>query len=122
MAAFTIPNTSLAVGAHTFGPLAATNFQAATITVDRTVTGGLNSLTPTSVLDARLEWSPDGTTWNPLTEAATTGGTILDVRGQPRTTWSLGYNSSGVPGTQTRAVITVGGPSNIEVAGSLTTA
>lgn len=133
---FPIPLTTLPVGSRVFGPATIPDADTAvTLTVDRTVTGGLNSLTTASHLAVLAEMSTDGgVTWHatdtgsPGTATAWTaeGGplTRIDkVTGLPVTvtasagTWPL------FPGTsrRLRATITVSGPSSIAVAGSIAT-
>lgn len=59
-----IPNTRLS-GQHTFSLQATTQvWTNALVTIDRTVSGGLNSLTTANTLSISIDYSPDGgTTW-----------------------------------------------------------
>src|SRR5262249_37292240 len=120
----TIPLTTLTVGAHTFGPATAPDTDTSvTLSIDRTVTGGLNSLTTASGLAMLAEMSTDGgTTWHAVdtdqagtqTEWDTTGGGTSAVSSGR---WPL------FPGTsrRVRATVTISGPSSTAVAGSIAT-
>lgn len=119
---FTIPLTTLPVGSQTFGPENAKNSEAQIVlTIDRTVAGGLNSLTTSSVLGADVQQSNDGgATWIDLGAWQAPGGTITIKGTQVNAstgTWNLR------PGTsrELRAMITVSGPSSIAVAGTIVT-
>lgn len=119
---FTIPLTTLPVGTRTLGPATVADADTSvTFTIDRTVTGGLNSLTAASTLAAETDISLDGgVTWQELGAWTTIGGTILQ-KGVPCTV--TGGTIKPLPaGTsrQARATVTVGGTS-ITVAGSLVT-
>ena len=119
---FTIPLTTLSVGSQTFGPSAAGDSESViTITIDRTVPGGLNSLTSASILAVDVQESLDGgTTWQDLGGWTTPGG-VITIKGVQASassgTWRL------IPGTarQVRATVTVSGPSSIVVSGSIVT-
>jgi len=123
MATLTIPQITLAVGSRTFGPGNAADAEASiTLTIDRTVTGGLNSLTGASVLDIAVDQSNDGgTTWHNLAGAEWTGGIQLDKHGNTRTQEQLFTTLN--PGTsrKVRASTTVSGTS-IAIAGTVVTA
>lgn len=130
---FPIPLTTLPVGSRQFGPATIPDADTSvTFSIDRTVAGGLNSLTTASALTLKAEMSTDsGATWHAVDSAAgtdtswgTNGGDIsgIDRHGNPTGlvssgTWSL------APGTsrRLRATITVSGPSSIAVAGSIAT-
>lgn len=126
---FPIPLTTLPAGARTFGPASiADTDSSVTFSIDRTVAGGLNSLTDASVLALQAEMSTDGgVTWHAVDNTAgtdthwsTTGGVFTNRNGTVTTssgTWPL------APGTsrRLRATVTVSGPSSIAVAGSIAT-
>jgi len=115
----TIPQTTLAIGAHSFGPAAVPNGAAfVTIAIDRTVTGGLNSLTTSTTLTLDVFESLDGgATFILAGEALCVGGSFTE-HGVP-----LNANDLGVmiyPGaTHAKASITIAGTS-VTVAGTLT--
>jgi hypothetical protein len=133
---FTIPLTTFQPGSHTVGPASVpAGDSRVTLTVDRTVTGGLNSLGGSSELHMEAQLSGDGgATWHAVdtdqpgtaTAWGTPGGPITwtDKQGVVHTytassgTWPI------FPGTgrQVRAVITVTGPAPIAVSGSIVTA
>lgn len=120
----TIPLTTLAVGPHTAGPsTVGSNLQSVTLTIDRTVAGGLNSLTSSSVLSISFDMSTDGgTTWQNIGVTNPIGGIINHHGGQLNTEVdSVQLGDVGAAGRKIRAVVTVQGPSSIAVAGSLTT-
>lgn len=129
-ATLTIPLTTLPVGQRTFGPVTVPDTDTSvTLTVDRTVAGGLNALTSSSTLAMAAEMSNDGgATWHAVdttapgtrTEWGTAGGLIPTRTGNAPAssgTWPL------APGTgrRVRATVTVAGPSSIAVAGSIAT-
>lgn len=119
---FNIPLTTLPVGSDTFGPSHPADSEASvTLTIDRTVAGGLNSLTSASTLGVDLQESLDGgVSWQDLGDFTTPGGVFIYKTGSTATVsvgrWNL------IPGTsrQLRATITVSGTS-IAVAGSIVT-
>lgn len=119
---FPIPLTTLQIGATDFGPAAAADSESSILlTIDRTVTGGLNSLTSASELDVYTYQSNDGgATWHGLAGGGWTGGIQLTKTGQTRTAETLLTELN--PGTSrlVKATVTVSGTA-IAVAGSLTT-
>lgn len=121
---FNIPSTTLPVGQTTVGPLTglSAGFSCA-ITINRTGSGShpwLDTLTSSSVLDILIQSSPDGVTWSNETETSTIGGTLVSAKtGLTETTWELDVEGLNPGATQVRAVVTVSGPSSIEVSGSL---
>lgn len=120
---FNIPQVTLPVGQRTFGPSTAADAEASiTLTIDRTVAGGLNSLTTASILGADVQQSNDGgTTWIDLGGWTAEGGTIVNAHGVTSTisagTWQLRPGT----GRQLRATVTVTATS-IAVAGTIVTA
>lgn len=128
---FQIPLTTLPPGSRVFGPATVPNPDTSvTLSVDRTVAGGLNSLTGASVLGMTAEVSTDGgVTWHAVdtdqpgtvTAWEAPGGTIQTAAGPSGSssgTWPL------FPGTgrRVRATVTITGPASIAVAGSIATA
>jgi len=117
-----IPLTTLQTGAHTFGPASVADTDATTVlTVDRTVAGGLNSLTAAAAIEILIEQSDDGgTTWFLLVDGVIAGGPVAAKGGGSAATAQVGVTYGPGTGRQTRATLTVsGGP--IRVQGSLTT-
>lgn len=116
-----IPLTTLPVGSQTFGPSNAKDTEAQiTLTIDRTVAGGLNSLTASSVISMDLQQSNDGgTTWLDRGANGTQGG-IYTIKSQQVNVWAGTWDL--LPGTsrQVRATVTVSGTA-IAVAGTLVT-
>ena len=117
----TIPLTTLPVGTQHLGPSHPPDTESQIVlTIDRTVAGGLNSLTPASVLQVTVDQSSDGgTTWQFIAGTTWAGGIIL-LHGNPFTTVELVTGL--LPGTsrQLRATVTVTG-TPIAVAGTLVT-
>ena len=132
---FQIPQITLPVGSGTFGPATVPDADSRiTVSIDRTVSGGLNSLTAASVLAMLAEMSTDGgSTWHAVDTLAAGTETAWETGGgdlsgtNPRTGQPVGLVSSGTwslaPGTgrRVRATVTVSGPSSIAVAGSIAT-
>jgi len=118
----TIPSVNLPNGARTFGPANVADTDVTTVlTVDRTVAGGLNSLTAASTIETLVEQSNDGgTTWFTLVDGTWFGGAVPVKGGGTATTAQIAVTYGPGTGRQTRATLTVaGGP--IRVQGSLTT-
>lgn len=123
---FTIPLVTLPVGSRLFGPAhPADGETSVTLSIDRTVAGGLNSLTAASVLAVQLQSSGDGgATWQDLGAWTTVGGdySYTDKNGVFRPvdvssgTWPLPAGVS----RQLQATVTVSG-TPIAVAGSIAT-
>ena len=125
----TIPQVTLRVGTPRVvsGALGA-NVTALVLSIDRTVTGGLNSLTSASSYDVAIDESYDGgTTWIPNVEYTQVGGTI-PVIVSPKTGLPNDPNTDTITTTlqdtnqasrRARITVTISGPSNIVVAGSL---
>jgi hypothetical protein len=114
----TIPQTTLAVGQRTFGPFSIGANSQAVINIDRTLAGGLNSLTTNSVLDVTVQSSPDaGTTWTNEAEATFPGGVFSDRHGQVNTN-ILTVNGLDGGRNSARVITVVTGPSSIRIAGS----
>jgi hypothetical protein len=114
----TIPQNTLTVGQRTFGPFSIGNNNQAVITLDRTVAGGLNSLTAASVLDLTVQSSPDaGVTWHDEAEATFPGGIYSDHHGQTNTAQLSVFGLDGGRNSA-RVVAVVTGPSSITIAGS----
>lgn len=93
----TITNTRLS-GTHTF-PLNPTAdlWTNADLTIDRTVNGGLNSLTTADTLTLEFDYSLDGgTTWVPFAAITCLGGT-LTTKGVTQTTEELTISSGVQP-------------------------
>lgn len=135
-ATFTIPLITLQPGSRTFGPAhPADTDTLVTMAIDRTVAGGLNSLTSASWLDVDVQMSNDGgNTWHGVDTNqpgsssgwGTPGGltTYTDFRdGLTKTinlsagTWPIGSGTSRL--IRCTAIVTGGVP--IAVAGSIAT-
>jgi len=120
-----IPLTTLTIGPHVFGPATIVpGDKQAILTVDRTVTGGLNA-TPAAHIDLILDFSNDGgTTWPTQVKAGFEGGQLFipdKVTGNPilRTIADVRLNGlEQVQNWRVRATVTVSGAS-VAVAGSL---
>jgi hypothetical protein len=68
----------------------------ALVTIDRTVTGGLNSLTSADSLSISIDYSPDGgTTWRAVAGSTLVGG-VMVTKGT-LTTERLAIGLSGLP-------------------------
>lgn len=120
---FTIPLTTLPVGSRDLGPSHPADTETSILlTVDRTVTGGLNSLTSASELDFLVMQSNDGgTTWELRVGGTMPGGVFTLPKGGTATSSTLRVDLA--PGTsrQLKGTVTVSGPSSIAVAGTLVT-
>jgi hypothetical protein len=119
-----IPFSVVALGLHSFGPFVLAPSDADfKLSVDRTVTQGLNSLTTASTILVAMEMSTDGgVSWFYIGGTTMTGGIRSDPEdGQlNEDRFSLSLQQVGEEDRQVRANITVGGPGGIGVAGSLT--
>jgi hypothetical protein len=115
----TIPITSLPVGLTTLGPLNVGNNSSASLVIDRTIAGGLNSLTAASTVDVMVQTSPDGTVWHDLGGATWIGGMYTSRVGPVNSdTFSTGDIAAAV--SRVRVLTTVGGPAPVVIAGTLT--
>lgn len=85
----TIPNTLL-TGQQQF-TFAASNasYTNALVTIDRTITGGLNSLTLADTLTIAIDYSTDGSSWLNVAGKTMLGGVIV-TKGVTLTTETLG--------------------------------
>lgn len=116
-----IPTTTLPVGQTTTATVNVSANVTGTISIDRTVAGGLNSLTSATTLDAALEQSPDGVTWGGLVDGGQwTGGSQTDGHGQPLNANTLFVSGIAPDTAHIRGVLTVGGPSSVVIAGTVT--
>ena len=119
---FTIPLTTLPVGTLELGPSTAADAETSIgLTIDRTVTGGLNSLTSATSVDIQVAQSNvGGTTWQPLVETIWQGG-LQPAKGGGNLASDTMFTQLN-PGTsrKLRAQVTVSG-SSVAVAGSLVT-
>lgn len=133
---FTIPLTTFQPGSTPVGPASVADADSrVTLTVDRTVAGGLNALTAASELHMEAQLSTDGgATWHAVDTDQPGTATAWGSPGGP-ITWtdksgtSHAYTASSgtwpiFPGTGRRiqAVVTVTGPAPIAISGSIVTA
>ncbi len=122
MTTLTIPLVTLPAGSQTFGPSNAADAESKIVlTVDRTVPGGLKSLTSASVVAVDVSQSNDGgVTWQEIAGCTFPGGVITLISGD-LTAAALNVNLA--PGTsrKLKAVVTVSGPSSVAIAGTLVT-
>lgn len=93
------------------------------IDVDRTVNGGLNSLTSATVVTTTMQYSEDGgNTW--ITAGFTTevGGIFTDFAGQENTDFlSFSVEGQTYPaGTNWQLLVNVAGPSAVKASGTVT--
>lgn len=115
----TINPTTFPVGLTTVGPLNVGNNTSARIVTDRTVAGGLNSLTSASTVAVMIQISPDnGTTWADLCGATWVGGIYTGRAGQLNSD-SIGTGDADTA-TRVRVLMTVAGPSSVVIAGTVT--
>lgn len=112
---------TLPIGDTVLGPINANNNTIfAGITCDRTVAGGLNSLTEDSTLAVLIQSSGDnGATWKDEAGATWVGGIYTGRNGQLNTDY---VNVSGIDDAANRVqmIATVAGPSPIAIAGTIT--
>lgn len=123
----TIPLTTLNDGTRNFGPSAVADTDVQSVlTLDRTVTGGLNTLTAATTVEVSVDQSNDGgSTWFPLADAIFIGG-LIPAEPPPKgpggnaAISGLGVRFAPGTGRRTRATVTTsGGP--VAVQGTLTT-
>lgn len=119
---FTIPLTTLPVEARDLGPSHPADSETGfTLTIDRTVAGGLNSLTSATAILVSVSQSNDaGATWQEIGEVTVPGGTTINPKTGLTATVSL-MTTYLLPGTsrQLKATVTVTG-TPVAVAGTLT--
>lgn len=118
----TIPLTTLTVGAHDFGPYTVQPADnQVTLTVDRTVTGGLDA-TPSTEIDITVNKSADGVSWALFISGHVLGGiqTFTDKQGvvHQYTASLVGARLDQVHGDILKATVTVQNVP-VAVAGSL---
>jgi hypothetical protein len=122
MTTLTIPLTTLPLGSRDFGPVTIADAEVKIVlTIDRTVTGGLNSLTPASVAAVDVSQSNDGGgTWQLNVGGTFPGGLIPTMKAGNLTVSALNVDLA--PGTSRRlkATLTVTG-TPVAVAGTLVT-
>lgn len=119
----TIPLTTLPVGSLAFGPSAvADNEKSIVLTIDRTVTGGLNSLTSATAVAITVEQSSDGgITWVLAVGSTFPGGLISAGRaGGTLTANTANVDLTAGTSRLVRASVTVTG-TPVAVAGTLVT-
>lgn len=115
-----IPTTTLQTGPTTVGPVTVTTTVSAALSIDRTVAGGLNSLTNASTLAVEVDGSNDGgNTWTLIVGSVFSGGLIPLKGGGDLATNEMDASTSPDQFTQVRLVATVSGPSSITVGGSI---
>jgi hypothetical protein len=116
----TIPLVTLPVGPLTFGPSPAADSETTlTLTIDRTVTGGLNALTAITTIDIAVYQSGDGgATWSQAGGIGVAGGLYTDRHGVTFTASTMTLKLA--PGTsrQLKATVAVAGTA-VAVAGTL---
>lgn len=116
-----IPNTRL-TGSQTFNfTNTAQPWSTATVTLDRTISGGLNAAATSTTLDISIDYSPDGgTTWLNIAGRTLQGG-VLTAKGQTQTTetLSVGIGVDFPTGTAFRVNITVNGGTAVRIAGTV---
>lgn len=118
-----IPLTTLAPGTYHYGPAALADSDTyAQLTIDRTVTGGFNSLTSATQAAIEVDVSLDGgNTWEQQAAISFLGGIFTQKPSQGGGTLAAnGFTVSLPPGTnrQARATVIISGTS-VAVAGSL---
>jgi len=121
MPTLTIPLVSLPVGQTVTSPLTVGGNTQAVITLDKTVVGGMNSLTSDSSMDITIQSSPDGVTWNnEVEDEGIVCGPIINYRTSlPYTSFNLQVTGLDPAATKVRAVVVVTGPSPVAVAGTI---
>lgn len=114
----TIPTMTLPVGDQTFGPANMNKEKTCTVTLDRTVAGGMNSLDASTVLEVQVNSSVDGVTFRNEAGFTSPGGILTGVHGQIDAN-TLTIQGMGGQGTQVEIVTTVTGPSPVVVSGTI---
>lgn len=116
-----IPDTNMPKGSHTFNfnPSTAA-WSSALVSIDRTVTNGLNTLTLGDTLQLDLQYSLDnGTTWTDLCGSMLRGGTIV-TKGVTLTTDTLECSASAPFPTGTTWQLIATASTRVFIAGSVT--
>jgi hypothetical protein len=123
MTTFTFPRVVVPLGSTDLGPAnAADSERGLVLTIDRTVAGGLNSLTGASALAITIWQSDDGgTVFYELGGGGFAGGPLLNKQGGTRLTESLSTQlNPGGTGRKLKMTVTAAG-TPIAVAGTLAT-
>lgn len=111
-----IPNTRLTTAQLFEFAKTPVGAQWALITIDRTISGGLNSLTIAETLEIDIERSTDGGgTWTPVAGITAIGG-VLVTKGITRATETL---TVGIPASDTVFRINVIPSTPVRVAGTV---
>lgn len=121
MSTLNIPRTVIPVGTQSFGPIPiADSDSLAILTIDRTVSGGLNSLASSSQGRISVEQSSDGgASWTEIASSSASGGVYTMHGGLPVNDFSIGIPLWPGTGRQGRGIITITGPSSVAVKGTL---
>lgn len=115
----TIAQRTLPIGQATFGPRNINKEHTVLLTLDRTVAGGLNSLTSATTLQVDVNTSTDGVNFQNDASFTTSGGSFTDQHGNVFAANTLQIQGLGGQGTMVEIVTTVGGPSSVVVDGSI---
>jgi hypothetical protein len=115
----TINSTTLPVGVTTLGPVNVGSNSHAGISIDRTIVGGLNSVSASSAILVLIQTSVDGVTWKDLCGATWPGGVIVTGHGQINTS-SVDTGDVDPAVTKVKVIATVTGPASIAIAGTIT--
>lgn len=121
MATLNIPRIVLSPGAREFGPVNVLGSESlAVLTIDRTVNGGLNSVTTSTIIQMNVEQSNDnGIIWIELASTNIMGGIYTIHAGLPGDENTVGVWLLSGNNRQVRSTVTVTGPSSVAVRGSL---
>jgi hypothetical protein len=116
-----IPLLTLAVGTREFGPASVDDaVSAVTLTIDRTVVGGLNTKTASTTLEIGVWQSDDnGASWQFRASAGLVGGVYpRNAAGDPYVESNVSVELTPGTGRRVKAVTDTGGTS-VAVSGSL---
>jgi hypothetical protein len=123
----TIPRTRVTTTEQFFGPFGpyASDIGTAEVTVDRTVSNGLNSLTAADQVTVGVQYSIDGAPWFEVVSCTWGGGTITSTHGGTTITRTsegpLGFGiPGGFPANRTQFRIRAVSTSSVFIAGSIT--
>ena len=112
-------NNQLLTGQQTFNFSTANQpWLVATVTIDRTVANGLNTLSSNATLTVGIQYSPDGNTWIPVAAATFQGGVMI-TKGVTLASETLAIGIGQLFATGTAFRITTDASTSVRISGTV---